>query len=136
RPALTGTGLDAATIKRLAVDHPNVRCVKVESEPPGRLIGELAAEPVSLPSFVGYVGVQLPDALARGAVGVQPGLFLRRDLPADLGALGARRRGGGAGVAWPPASVRLVLDAARGADRGRGEGDLGRARMVRLGPVP
>jgi 4-hydroxy-tetrahydrodipicolinate synthase len=47
--------------------------VKVESTPPGRMIAELAAGDPPLASLVGYAGVQLPDALRRGAVGVQPG---------------------------------------------------------------
>src|SRR3981081_2832938 len=72
-PALTGTTLDAQTIRELAADHPNLRMVKVESMPPGRLIANLAAGDPALPSLVGYAGVQLPDALRRGAVGVQPG---------------------------------------------------------------
>ncbi|MGC5006676.1 dihydrodipicolinate synthase family protein [Streptomyces sp. DT203] len=67
-PAQTGTGLDAATIDMLAAAHPNLGHVKVESAPPGRLISAL-----KLPALVGYAGLQLPDALRRGAVGVQPG---------------------------------------------------------------
>ncbi|MFC9331021.1 dihydrodipicolinate synthase family protein [Kitasatospora sp. NPDC057015] len=67
-PAQTGTSLDAAAIGHLADDHPNLRCVKVESTPPGRLISALG-----LPALVGYAGLHLPDALRRGAVGVQPG---------------------------------------------------------------
>ncbi|MEY9847282.1 dihydrodipicolinate synthase family protein [Streptacidiphilus sp. MAP5-3] len=72
-PAQTGTALDARSIKQLAAEHPNLACVKVESQPPGRLIAALAARPQPLPSLVGYAGLQLPDALRRGAVGVQPG---------------------------------------------------------------
>jgi 4-hydroxy-tetrahydrodipicolinate synthase len=72
-PALTGTSLDAPTLRSLAAEHPNLRMVKVESTPPGRMIAELAAGDPPLPSLVGYAGVQLPDALRRGAVGVQPG---------------------------------------------------------------
>lgn len=67
-PAQTGTSLDAAAIDALAAAHPNLSHVKVESAPPGRLISAL-----KLPSLVGYAGLQLPDALRRGAVGVQPG---------------------------------------------------------------
>lgn len=67
-PAQTGTSLDAATIDALAAAHPNLGHVKVESAPPGRLISAL-----KLPSLVGYAGLHLPDALRRGAVGVQPG---------------------------------------------------------------
>lgn len=70
-PAQTGTGLTAETITRLADDSPNLVQVKVESTPPGRLIAALRGS--RLTSLVGYAGVQLPDALRRGAVGVQPG---------------------------------------------------------------
>ncbi|HEY8454491.1 MAG TPA: dihydrodipicolinate synthase family protein [Actinopolymorphaceae bacterium] len=72
-PHQTGTSLDAATIAALARDHPNLALVKVESTPPGALIAALGAQRPALPAVVGYAGVQLPDAVRRGAVGVQPG---------------------------------------------------------------
>lgn len=72
-PGLTGTSLDAASLRELARAHPNLVMVKIESTPPGRLIADLAAGDPPLPALVGYAGVQLPDALRRGAVGVQPG---------------------------------------------------------------
>ena len=72
-PAQTGTALDAGSISALARAHPNVRQVKVESTPPGALIAALLRQDPPLTSVVGYAGVQLPDALRRGAVGVQPG---------------------------------------------------------------
>lgn len=72
-PSETGTSLDANIIAGLAASHANLRLVKVESSPPGRLIGELAALDPPLPSIEGYAGVQLPDAWRRGAVGTQPG---------------------------------------------------------------
>ncbi|MGW4028837.1 dihydrodipicolinate synthase family protein [Streptomyces sp. NPDC004838] len=72
-PAQTGTSLDAATIAALAAAHPNLRMVKVESQPPHRLVEALAAGSPSLPAVIGYAGVQLPAALEAGAVGVQPG---------------------------------------------------------------
>lgn len=72
-PQQTGTTLDASTIAAIARTHPNVRVVKVESVPPGRLIHDLLQQRPALPSMVGYAGVQLPDALRRGAIGVQPG---------------------------------------------------------------
>ena len=81
-PAQTGTALNAESISALARAHPNLRQVKVESAPPGALIAALARQDPPLTSVVGYAGVQLPDALRRGAVGVQPGcsfaeLYLR-----------------------------------------------------------
>ena len=72
-PALTGSGLDAQSLRGLAAAHPNLRMVKVETTPPGRLIAELATGDPPLPALVGYAGVQLPDALLRGVLGVQPG---------------------------------------------------------------
>jgi dihydrodipicolinate synthase/N-acetylneuraminate lyase len=72
-PGLTGTTLDAQSMRGLAAAHPNFRAVKVESTPPGRLIADLASGDPPLPALVGYAGVQLPDALRRGVIGVQPG---------------------------------------------------------------
>lgn len=72
-PAQTGTALDAAVIAELAATHPNLVQVKVESVPPGQLISALREAAPGLSCLVGYAGVQLIDALRRGAVGVQPG---------------------------------------------------------------
>lgn len=72
-PSQTGTTLDADSLTSLAVHSPNLVQVKVESTPPGRLIAAIGESGSGLTSVVGYAGVQLPDALARGAVGVQPG---------------------------------------------------------------
>lgn len=72
-PAQTGTSLDAAAIAALAAEHDNLRIVKVESAPAGRLVSALAAGRPRIVSLVGQAGVQLADALRRGAAGVQPG---------------------------------------------------------------
>ncbi|KAA1418287.1 dihydrodipicolinate synthase family protein [Mumia zhuanghuii] len=72
-PSETGTSLDAGILAGLAAKHANLRLVKVESSPPGRLIGELAELQPPLAAIEGYAGVQLPDAWRRGAVGTQPG---------------------------------------------------------------
>jgi len=72
-PAQTGTALDAPTISFLSEQSPNLVQVKVESTPPGSLISALRHQKPSLDTVVGYGGVQLIDALRRGAVGVQPG---------------------------------------------------------------
>lgn len=72
-PSQTGTALDAATIAEMAREAPNLVQVKVESTPPGALITALANTVPPLSSVVGYAGVQMPDALRRGAVGVEPG---------------------------------------------------------------
>ena len=72
-PAQTGTALNAEAIARIASEASNLVQVKVEATPPGTLISALNAQCPALTSVVGYGGVQLPDALRRGAVGVQPG---------------------------------------------------------------
>jgi 4-hydroxy-tetrahydrodipicolinate synthase len=72
-PAQTGTALNASTLSRIAEASPNLVQVKVESTPPGQLISALAAQDPPLRSVVGYAGVQMIDALRRGADGVQPG---------------------------------------------------------------
>jgi dihydrodipicolinate synthase/N-acetylneuraminate lyase len=72
-PSETGTSLDADLLRDIVTDHPNLALVKVESSPPGPLIAELAAGTPALASVEGYAGVQLPDAVRRGAVGTQPG---------------------------------------------------------------
>lgn len=72
-PAQTGTALDAAAIARMSEENPNLVQVKVESTPPGQLISALGEAAPQLSCVVGYAGVQLVDALRRGAVGVQPG---------------------------------------------------------------
>lgn len=72
-PTETGTSLDSTTLASIVASHPNLKLVKVESSPPGRLIADLAALHPPLPSIEGYAGVQLPDAIRRGAVGTQPG---------------------------------------------------------------
>lgn len=72
-PAQTGTALGAGDIAAIAREMPNLVQVKVESAPPGQLIAALRAAEPPLDSVVGYAGVQLIDALRRGAVGVQPG---------------------------------------------------------------
>ncbi|GAA1551561.1 dihydrodipicolinate synthase family protein [Kribbella sancticallisti] len=72
-PVETGTVLDADVIGQIQAKHPNLRLVKVESSPPGPLIAELAARTPPLLAVEGYAGVQLPDAVRRGAVGTQPG---------------------------------------------------------------
>ena len=72
-PTETGTGLSAEALAAIAADHSNFALVKVESSPPGPFITELAELPQPLASLEGYAGVQLPDAIRRGAVGTQPG---------------------------------------------------------------
>jgi 4-hydroxy-tetrahydrodipicolinate synthase len=72
-PTETGTSLDAGDITAIAQDFPNLKIIKVESSPPGPLIEELRAHQPPMRAVEGYAGVQLPDAIRRGAVGTQPG---------------------------------------------------------------
>lgn len=72
-PAQTGTVLDADAIRGVARVHRNLRAVKVESTPPGRMVSALLEGDPPLASLVGQAGVHWPDAWRRGAVGVQPG---------------------------------------------------------------
>lgn len=72
-PAQTGTILAAPEIASMAAMHPNIRQVKVEATPPGAMISALAQQNPPLSAIIGYAGVQMIDALRRGAVAVQPG---------------------------------------------------------------
>jgi dihydrodipicolinate synthase/N-acetylneuraminate lyase len=72
-PAQTGTALDTATISGFAEHHGAGLQVKVEAVPPGPVVSALSALRRPVGCLIGYAGVQLPDALRRGAVGVQPG---------------------------------------------------------------
>jgi dihydrodipicolinate synthase/N-acetylneuraminate lyase len=73
-PSQTGWAAEPGLWAQLRARHANLQLVKVEAQPPGRYIAALrAASGGTLGALVGYAGVQLPDALRRGAVGVQPG---------------------------------------------------------------
>lgn len=72
-PLQTGTTLTADNLAALAAEQPNLAAIKVESNPPGPMVSALARLRPSVPALVGYAGLHLPDAVRRGAVGVQPG---------------------------------------------------------------
>lgn len=73
-PAQTGVRIAPEVFLRLRDELPNADFVKVETQPPGRYVGELVARSGGrLRALVGYAGVQMPDVLARGASGIQPG---------------------------------------------------------------
>lgn len=72
-PEQTGGQLTAADLASLAQQHPNLAAIKVESQPPGRLVTALLEQEPALPSLVGYAGLHAIDAVERGAVGLQPG---------------------------------------------------------------
>ena len=76
-PAQTGVRIAPELFLRLRAELPNADFVKVETSPPGpyvsQLIGPAANALAGLRALVGYAGVQMPDVLARGAAGIQPG---------------------------------------------------------------
>lgn len=72
-PALTGSLFSPDDLAALATEFDNLAAVKVETVPPGRTVSRFGMLRPELPCLVGYGGLYLPDALARGAVGVQPG---------------------------------------------------------------
>ncbi|WP_164903744.1 dihydrodipicolinate synthase family protein [Nonomuraea polychroma] len=79
-PRDTGTRLDPGDLARLRADHPNLAAVKVECRSPGSYIRALTRHGV--PCLAGNAGIDLPEALEAGAVGIQPGggfvdLYLR-----------------------------------------------------------
>jgi 4-hydroxy-tetrahydrodipicolinate synthase len=73
-PAQTGVRIGPELFVRLRDDLPNLSAIKVETQPPGRYLSSLIERSGGrLQALAGYAGIQLPDALARGAAGVQPG---------------------------------------------------------------
>lgn len=72
-PHQTGVSMSVGDFADLAQNYENFRQVKVESTPPGVLISQLANADPPISSVVGYAGVQMIDALTRGAVAIQPG---------------------------------------------------------------
>jgi 4-hydroxy-tetrahydrodipicolinate synthase len=73
-PVQTGVRIRPEVFLKLRDALPNADFIKVETQPPGRYVSQLVElSHGRLKSFVGYAGVQMPDVLARGAVGIQPG---------------------------------------------------------------
>jgi len=73
-PVQTGVKISPEVFLKLHDALPNAEFVKVEAQPPGRYVSQLVERSQGrLKSLVGYAGVQMPDVLARGAVGIQPG---------------------------------------------------------------
>lgn len=73
-PAQTGVRIAPDVFLRLRDRLPNADFVKVETQPPGRYVRQLVdGSQGRLGALVGYAGVQMPDVLARGAAGIQPG---------------------------------------------------------------
>ena len=73
-PVQTGVRISPDVFLKLRDSLPNADFIKVETQPPGRYVSQLVERSQGrLKSLVGYAGVQMPDVLARGAVGIQPG---------------------------------------------------------------
>ena len=73
-PMQTGVRIAPDVFLKLRDLLPNADFIKVETQPPGRYVSQLAERSQGrLKSLVGYAGVQMPDVLVRGAVGIQPG---------------------------------------------------------------
>lgn len=73
-PVQTGVRISPDVFLKLRDALPNADFIKVETQPPGRYVSQLVERSQGrLRSLVGYAGVQMPDVLARGAVGIQPG---------------------------------------------------------------
>ena len=73
-PLQTGVRIAADVFLRVREALPNADFVKVETQPPGPYVSQLVERSQGrLKALVGYAGVQMPDALARGAAGIQPG---------------------------------------------------------------
>jgi dihydrodipicolinate synthase/N-acetylneuraminate lyase len=96
-PVQTGVKLGPEVFVQLSGEFENIQFVKVECQPPGPYVSALQQGAAGrIKSLVGYAGVQMPDVLARGAVGIQPGcsfsevyvrlfeLFAAGDLPGML----------------------------------------------------
>lgn len=73
-PVQTGVRIAPEVFLRLREALPNADFIKVETQPPGRYVSQLVERSQGrLGTLVGYAGVQMPDVLARGACGIQPG---------------------------------------------------------------
>jgi len=73
-PGQTGVRIQPEVFLKLRDALPNADFIKVETQPPGKYVSQLVERSQgTLKSLVGYAGVQMPDVLARGAVGIQPG---------------------------------------------------------------
>ena len=73
-PVQTGVRIAPDVFLKLRDILPNADFIKVETQPPGRYVSQLVERSEGrLKALVGYAGVQMPDVLARGAVGIQPG---------------------------------------------------------------
>jgi dihydrodipicolinate synthase/N-acetylneuraminate lyase len=80
--SLTGIHLEGRELSALHDKYPHLGCIKVDFIPPGPAITRLRRVlPESFTYLIGFAGLQMPDALARGAHGVMGGTgHVREDL--------------------------------------------------------
>jgi dihydrodipicolinate synthase/N-acetylneuraminate lyase len=73
-PHLTGVAIEPTLFARLADSVPNTIYCKIECKPPGGYITELLRlSQGRVKVLAGSAGMQLPEALDRGAIGAMPG---------------------------------------------------------------
>jgi 2-keto-3-deoxy-L-arabinonate dehydratase len=73
-PSQTGVRIDPNVFIRLNERFEHIQFIKVETQPPGKYVSEIiTGSQQKLKALVGYAGIQMPDVLNRGAVGIQPG---------------------------------------------------------------
>lgn len=78
-PLQTGMIIDVATLLGIHKKCPNLTHIKVDLMPSGPLIAALEQfSGGSLKTILGYMGLQLPDAVMRGATGCMPTASLNR----------------------------------------------------------
>jgi 4-hydroxy-tetrahydrodipicolinate synthase len=72
--SLTGLRLSPEEMRALHAEFPHFQSIKIDYIPPGPMVSALkAAMPGSFTFIIGYAGLQLDDALRRGAHGLMPG---------------------------------------------------------------
>jgi 4-hydroxy-tetrahydrodipicolinate synthase len=72
-PIQTGVSLSAETCVELHHQFPNITHIKVDAIPSGPMISRLQSlSKGTLRSIVGYMGLHLPEDLARGVAAVMP----------------------------------------------------------------
>lgn len=72
-PAQSGIRLEPIIFSKLQKDNPNFNYLKIETQPPGKYLTSVLEHNIDVDCFVGYAGIQMPDFLARGGKGIQPG---------------------------------------------------------------
>jgi dihydrodipicolinate synthase/N-acetylneuraminate lyase len=102
--SLTGASFQPRTLRALHDRFPHFSSVKVDFIPSGPVLSELkeAFSGTDVTFLIGFAGLQLPDAIARGADGVMPGTGHVR---ADVAVFEALRRDLNGGL---PAFHRLL----------------------------